>query len=98
MTISKKIVDEVCYGWKSSETSKPYNFWSTCLIQACDTILEHARDALQHRLLKIPIKKDYFFGYNSNGREEVENNHFFQNIPTIVWIEGNASASLLIDF
>jgi hypothetical protein len=52
MTILTEIVDEVFPGWISSKTLEPHNYWSTSPIEACDTILECAGDALQHRLLK----------------------------------------------
>lgn len=52
MTILTEIVDEVFPGWISSKTLEPHNYWSKSPIEACDTILEWAGDALQHRLLK----------------------------------------------
>jgi hypothetical protein len=39
------------------ETLEPHNYWSRSPIQACDTILECASDALQHGLLKKLLKE-----------------------------------------
>jgi hypothetical protein len=53
MTILQETVDEVFPGWISFKTLEPHNYWSRSPIEAYDTILEFAGDALQHRLLKI---------------------------------------------
>jgi hypothetical protein len=55
MTIPTETVDEVFPGWISSKTLEPHNYWSRSPIEACDTILECADDALQQRLLKKSI-------------------------------------------
>jgi hypothetical protein len=62
MTILTKTMDEVFPGWISSKTLEPHNYWSTSPTQACNTILEHAGDALQHMLLKKSIKRIFFQG------------------------------------
>jgi hypothetical protein len=75
MTILTKIVDEVFpMGWISSTTLEPHNYCCTSLSQACDTILEHAGNALQHRLSKIPIKRIFCLRYSIIGREVVQSN------------------------
>jgi hypothetical protein len=58
--------------WISSTTLEPHNYCSTSPIQACDTILERAGNVLQHRLLKIPIKRKFSLRYNIIGREVVQ--------------------------
>jgi hypothetical protein len=62
MTILTETVDEVFPGWISSKTLEPHNYWSTSPIQACDTILECAGNALPHRLLKKSIIRIFFQG------------------------------------
>jgi hypothetical protein len=62
MTILTETVDKVFPGWISSKTLEPHNYWSRSPIEACDTILECAGDALQHRLLKKSIKQFFFQG------------------------------------
>jgi hypothetical protein len=69
MTILTKTMNEVFHEWISSKALEPHKYWSTSLIQACNTILEHASDALQHRLLKNSIKRILFLRYNGIGRE-----------------------------
>ena len=62
MTILIETMDEGFPGWISSKTLELHNYWSRSSIEACDTILECAGDALQHRLLKKSIKQKKFQG------------------------------------
>jgi hypothetical protein len=79
MTILTKTMDEVFpMGWISSTTLEPHNYCCTSPRQACDTILEHASSALQHRLLKLPIKRNFSLRYSIIGREVVQSSIDFK--------------------
>jgi len=83
MTILTARVAEVFPGWISSKTLEPHNYWSNNPIEACDTILECAGDALQHRLLKYCMKKNFFLRYSAIGREVFQCCHYYGNILRI---------------
>jgi hypothetical protein len=83
MTILTEPVDEVFPGWISSKTLEPHNYWSRSLIEACDTILECAGDALQHRILKKIYQKEFFPRYSAIGREVFQCSHYYRNILRI---------------
>jgi hypothetical protein len=82
MTILTKTMDEVLSGWISSKTLEPYNYWSTSPIQACNTILERASDALQYRLVKN-LLKFFFPRYSGIGHEVIQWSHYYWNILRI---------------
>jgi hypothetical protein len=95
MTILTKTMDEGFPGWISSETLEPHNYWSTTPIQACNTILERAWYALQHRLLLKSIKRHFFPTYSGIGREVVQTGDYYGNFRRI---EGSGLPGFLTNF
>jgi hypothetical protein len=83
MTILTKTMDEVFPGWISSKTLESHNYWSTSPIQVCNTILECAGDALQHRLLQKSMKWIFFPRYSGIDHEVVQWCHYYGNILRI---------------